>query len=66
MRSSIEAAIPAIGRGELTIVTDDERRENEGDLIMAAQTATPEKIAFMLRHTSGVICVSLSGQPANV
>ena len=61
MRSSIEAAISAIGRGELTIVTDDERRENEGDLIMAAQTATPEKIAFMLRHTSGVICVSLSG-----
>ncbi|MFZ0230868.1 MAG: 3,4-dihydroxy-2-butanone-4-phosphate synthase [Mycobacterium sp.] len=62
MRSSIEAAISATGRGELTIVTDDERRENEGDLIMAAQAATPEKIAFMLRHTSGVICISLSGQ----
>jgi 3,4-dihydroxy 2-butanone 4-phosphate synthase/GTP cyclohydrolase II len=62
MRSSTEAAISAIGRGELTIVTDDERRENEGDLIMAAQAATPEKIAFMLRHTSGVICASLSGQ----
>jgi 3,4-dihydroxy-2-butanone 4-phosphate synthase len=41
MRPSIEAAISAIGRGELTIVTDDERRENEGDLIMAAQAATP-------------------------
>ena len=43
MRPSIEAAISATGRGELTIVTDDERRENEGDLIMAAQAATPEK-----------------------
>ena len=59
MYSSSAAAISAIGRGELTIVTDDERRENEGDLIMAAQAATREKIAFMLRYTSGVICASL-------
>jgi len=43
------------------IVTDSESRENEGDLIIAAEAATPEKIAFFLRHTSGVICVSLPG-----
>ena len=53
MRSSIEAAISATGRGELTIVTDDERRVNEGDLIMAAQAATPEEIAFMLTRYLG-------------
>jgi 3,4-dihydroxy 2-butanone 4-phosphate synthase / GTP cyclohydrolase II len=61
MRSPIEAAISAIGRGELTIVTDDERRENEGDLIMAAEAMTPEKMAFMIRHTSGVICMPVEG-----
>ena len=43
------------------IVTDNESRENEGDLIISAEAATPEKIAFFLRHTSGVICVSLTG-----
>ena len=46
--------VAAIGRGEIVVVVDDEDRENEGDLIMAAEFATPEKIAFFLRHTSGV------------
>jgi len=57
--ASIEAAIAAIGRGEMVVVVDDEDRENEGDLIMAAEAATPEKIAFFLQHTSGLICVPL-------
>ncbi len=57
--STIEEAIEAIGRGEMVVVVDDEDRENEGDLVMAAQFATPEAIAFFLAHTSGVICVPL-------
>ncbi|MEZ5208437.1 MAG: 3,4-dihydroxy-2-butanone-4-phosphate synthase [Acidimicrobiales bacterium] len=44
------------------MVVDDEDRENEGDLIMAAEAATPEKIAFFVNHTSGVICVPLTGE----
>src|SRR5687768_6863695 len=57
--ASIEDAVLAIGRGEIVIVVDDEDRENEGDLIMAAEAATPEKIAFFLQHTSGVICMPM-------
>ncbi len=57
----IEDAVEAIGRGEIVVVVDDEDRENEGDLIMAAESATPEKIAFFVRHTSGVICAPLTG-----
>jgi 3,4-dihydroxy 2-butanone 4-phosphate synthase / GTP cyclohydrolase II len=56
----IEDAIAAIGRGEIVVVVDDEERENEGDLILAAEAATPEKIAFFLAHTSGLICASLT------
>jgi 3,4-dihydroxy 2-butanone 4-phosphate synthase/GTP cyclohydrolase II len=58
----IEDAIAAVARGEIVVVVDDEDRENEGDLIMAAEFATPEKIAFYVRHTSGVICVALTGE----
>ena len=54
-------AIAAIGRGEVVIVTDDEDRENEGDLIMAAEVVTTESLAFFLEHTSGVICAALPG-----
>jgi len=57
----IEDAVAAIGRGEIVVVVDDEDRENEGDLIMAAEHATAEKIAFFVRHTSGVICAPLTG-----
>jgi 3,4-dihydroxy-2-butanone 4-phosphate synthase len=57
--SNIRAAISAIGRGELVVVADDESRENEGDLILAASAATPEKIAFMVRYTSGLLCVGV-------
>ena len=59
---SIDDAIAAVGRGEIVVVADDEDRENEGDLIMAADLATEEQIAFFVRHTSGVICVGLTGE----
>ncbi|MFM8304278.1 MAG: bifunctional 3,4-dihydroxy-2-butanone-4-phosphate synthase/GTP cyclohydrolase II [Actinomycetota bacterium] len=58
----IENAIAAIGRGELVVVVDDADRENEGDLIMAAEKVTPETMAFMIRHTSGVICMPMLGE----
>ncbi len=58
----IENAIAAVGRGELVIVVDDADRENEGDLIMAAELVTPETMAFMIRHTSGVICMPMLGE----
>jgi len=58
--SPIEDALKAIADGHFVVVVDDEGRENEGDLIIAAEKATAEKIAFMIRHTSGIICVPLS------
>ncbi|HEY4301142.1 MAG TPA: 3,4-dihydroxy-2-butanone-4-phosphate synthase [Candidatus Didemnitutus sp.] len=54
---SIEAAIAAIAAGGLVIVTDDEARENEGDLIMAASKATPGTVNMMIRYCSGIVCV---------
>jgi 3,4-dihydroxy 2-butanone 4-phosphate synthase / GTP cyclohydrolase II len=60
--AKIEDAIAAVGRGEIVVVLDDEDRENEGDLIMAAEYVTPEKIAFFLRYTSGYICATLTGE----
>ncbi|MCZ7526075.1 MAG: bifunctional 3,4-dihydroxy-2-butanone-4-phosphate synthase/GTP cyclohydrolase II [Acidimicrobiia bacterium] len=60
--TEIENAIGAIRRGELVVVVDDEDRENEGDLIMAAEKVTPEAIGFMVRHTSGVICLPIVGE----
>jgi len=59
--TKIENAIAAVSRGELVVVVDDADRENEGDLIMAAEKATPETMAFMIRHTSGVICMPVEG-----
>jgi 3,4-dihydroxy 2-butanone 4-phosphate synthase / GTP cyclohydrolase II len=54
---SVDAAIAEIAAGKLVIVTDDENRENEGDLIMAAEKATPETINMMIRYGSGIVCV---------
>ena len=54
---SIESAIQDIAAGKLVIVTDDEDRENEGDLIMAASKATPEAVNMMIRYCSGIVCV---------
>lgn len=56
---SIEVALAAIAAGEMIVVVDDDDRENEGDLIMAASKATPEKVAFMIRHTSGILCTPI-------
>ena len=59
--ATVPAAVDAIGRGEIVVVVDDEDRENEGDLIMAAEFATAERLAFFVRHTSGLICVPMTG-----
>ena len=57
----IDDVIAAIGRGEMVVLVDDEDRENEGDLIMAAQHVTAETLAFIIRHTSGVVVAPLTG-----
>jgi 3,4-dihydroxy 2-butanone 4-phosphate synthase/GTP cyclohydrolase II len=62
--ATIQEAIDEIGRGGMVVVVDDADRENEGDLVMAAEAATPEKIAFFLSHTSGVICVPITPERA--
>ncbi len=56
---SVESAIQDIAAGKLVIVTDDEDRENEGDLIMAASKATPETVNMMIRYGSGIVCVPM-------
>jgi len=58
---NIERALADIAAGRPVVVVDDEDRENEGDLIFAAEKATPELLAFMVRYTSGYICVALTG-----
>lgn len=63
--NTVEAALRAIQQGEFVVVADDEDRENEGDLIIAAEAMTTEKMAFMLRHTSGVVCVGITPRRAN-
>src|SRR3989442_16015819 len=55
--SSIESAIVDLRQGKMIIVVDDADRENEGDLIMAAQFVTPENVNFMAKHGRGLICV---------
>lgn len=57
---SVESAIADIAEGKLVIVTDDENRENEGDLIMAASKATPETVNMMIRYCSGIVCVPMA------
>ncbi|KAF2283943.1 hypothetical protein GH714_017447 [Hevea brasiliensis] len=59
--ASIPEAIEDIRQGKLVIVVDDEDRENEGDLIMAASKATPEAMAFIVKHGTGIVCVSMKG-----
>lgn len=60
---TVESAIQAIAEGKLVIVTDDEDRENEGDLIMAASKATPETVNMMIRYCSGIVCVPTLDHP---
>ena len=58
---TVERAVADIAAGKAVVVVDDEHRENEGDLVVAASRITPELVAFMVRHTSGVICVPMEG-----
>ena len=60
-----EDVIAAIAAGQIVVITDDENRENEGDLVMAADAATPETINFMATHGRGLICVPLTKARAN-
>jgi 3,4-dihydroxy 2-butanone 4-phosphate synthase/GTP cyclohydrolase II len=63
-QASVRDAIDAFGRGEIVVVTDDNDRENEGDLIIAAGHVTPEKMAFIIRHTCGIVCAPLTNEVA--
>ena len=58
----VEEAVAAIKRGEMVIVVDDEDRENEGDLTMAAEKVTPDAINFMAKHGRGLICMPMTGE----
>ena len=61
----VTQAVEAFGRGEIVVVTDDDDRENEGDLVMAAVHATPEKMAFIIRNTCGIVCTPLPAETAH-
>ena len=61
---SVEEAIKAIANGEMVVVVDDDDRENEGDLIAAAAKITAEQMAFMVRHTSGIVCTPITAEDA--
>jgi 3,4-dihydroxy 2-butanone 4-phosphate synthase/GTP cyclohydrolase II len=60
MHKSVIEAIEAFKQGEIVIVTDDDDRENEGDLVVAASLCTTEKMAFIIRNTCGIVCAPLS------
>jgi len=60
--AEVEEIIATIGRGEMVIMVDDEDRENEGDLIFAAEAADTQKMGFVLRHSSGIICLPIEGE----
>ena len=64
MSRNVIEAIEAFGRGEIVIVTDDDDRENEGDMIVAASHCTPEKMAFIIRNGCGIVCAPLTGDEA--
>ncbi|MGM0583088.1 MAG: 3,4-dihydroxy-2-butanone-4-phosphate synthase [Pseudomonadota bacterium] len=61
----VEEALETIAAGGMVIVVDDESRENEGDLIAAADLATPETLAFMVNHTTGIVCVAMDDRRAD-
>lgn len=60
--SKIKAAINGFKKGKFLIVVDDKHRENEGDLVLAAEKVTPEKINFMIKHARGLVCVPMLGK----
>jgi GTP cyclohydrolase II len=61
-RKSVEDAIAAVKEGKMVVVVDDMNRENEGDLIMAADACTPKDMATIVRYSSGVICIAMEGK----
>ena len=63
---SVESVVADIAAGRMVIVTDDERRENEGDLIIAASKATPEAIGLMIRHGCGIVCVPTTARTCSL
>ena len=63
-QTRVRKAIDAFGRGDIVVVTDDDDRENEGDLILAAVHATPEKMAFIVRNTCGIVAAPLTAETA--
>lgn len=63
-QAKVIEALRAFERGEIVVVMDDDGRENEGDLIVAAVHATPEKMAFIVRHTSGIVCAPMPREEA--
>ena len=60
MADTIQEVLQAFANGELVVVTDDDDREGEGDLIVAASLCTAEKMAFIIRHTSGIVCAPIT------
>ena len=60
----VESVVDAFRRGEIVVVADDDDRENEGDLFVAASMCTAEKMAFIIRHTSGIVCAPLAVEQA--
>ncbi|CAK08215.1 3,4-dihydroxy-2-butanone-4-phosphate synthase [Rhizobium johnstonii] len=58
----IEDAISAIASGKMVVVVDDQNRENEGDIVVAADAVTPETIAFMMNHARGLVCIAMEGE----
>lgn len=64
VQNGVRAVIDAFARGEIVVVTDDDDRENEGDLFVSAQLCTAEKMAFIIRHTSGIVCAPLAIEDA--
>jgi 3,4-dihydroxy 2-butanone 4-phosphate synthase/GTP cyclohydrolase II len=63
--NSVEQAIADIREGKMVIVIDDEHRENEGDIVVAAERVTPEQMAFIIRYTGGVVCLSMAPEIAD-
>src|ERR1700722_15707421 len=64
MADPIQEVLQAFANGELVVVTDDDDREGEGDLIIAASLCTAEKMAFIIRHTSGIVCAPITTEDA--
>ena len=64
IQQRVEATLAAFAKGEIVVVADDDDRENEGDLFVAASLCSPEKMAFIIRHTSGIVCAPLSQSEA--